>query len=104
LSAGIEIRQVTKRYGDARSPLVVKGIDLVVPRGTLTTILGPSGCGKTTTLRMIAGLDAPTSGGDPHRRARRHHARPGRSQREHGVPELRAVPPHVGAARTWATA
>jgi iron(III) transport system ATP-binding protein len=59
---GIEFRQVTKRYGDARSPLVVKGIDLVVPKGTLTTILGPSGCGKTTLLRMIAGLDAPTSG------------------------------------------
>ena len=58
----IEFRQVTKRYGDSRSPLVVKGIDLVVPKGTLTTLLGPSGCGKTTTLRMIAGLDAPSSG------------------------------------------
>jgi iron(III) transport system ATP-binding protein len=33
-----------------------------VPKGTLTTILGPSGCGKTTLLRMIAGLDAATSG------------------------------------------
>ena len=33
-----------------------------MPKGTLTTILGPSGCGKTTLLRMIAGLDAPTSG------------------------------------------
>ena len=61
-AAGIELRQITKRYGDARSPLVVKGVDLVVPKGTLTTILGPSGCGKTTLLRMIAGLDAPTSG------------------------------------------
>ncbi|MBL8343602.1 MAG: ABC transporter ATP-binding protein [Rubrivivax sp.] len=60
--AGIEFRNVTKRYGSADSPLVVKGIDLVVPKGTLTTILGPSGCGKTTTLRMIAGLDAPTGG------------------------------------------
>jgi iron(III) transport system ATP-binding protein len=59
---GIEFRQVTKRYGDARAPLVVKGVDLVVPKGTLTTILGPSGCGKTTLLRMIAGLEAPTSG------------------------------------------
>ena len=58
----IEFRQVTKRYGGANAPLVVKGIDLLVPKGTLTTILGPSGCGKTTTLRMIAGLDAPTSG------------------------------------------
>ena len=59
---GIEFRQVTKRYGDAASPLVVKGIDLAVPKGTLTTLLGPSGCGKTTTLRMIAGLETPTSG------------------------------------------
>ena len=62
MSTGIEFRAVTKRYGDAKSPLVVKGIDLTVPKGSLTTILGPSGCGKTTTLRMIAGLDAPSSG------------------------------------------
>ena len=62
MTSGIEFRNVTKRYGDARSPLVVKGIDIVVPKGTLTTVLGPSGCGKTTLLRMIAGLDAATSG------------------------------------------
>ncbi len=61
-TAGIEFRQVTKRYGGSDSPLVVKGIDLKVPKGTLTTILGPSGCGKTTTLRMIAGLDSPSGG------------------------------------------
>jgi iron(III) transport system ATP-binding protein len=61
-SYGIEFRQVGKRYGDASSPLVVKGIDLQVPKGTLTTILGPSGCGKTTSLRMIAGLESPTAG------------------------------------------
>ena len=60
--AGIEFRQVSKRYGGGDAPLVVKGIDLLVPKGTLTTILGPSGCGKTTTLRMIAGLDAPSGG------------------------------------------
>ena len=57
----IEFRQVSKRYG-AHVPLVVKGIDFTVPTGTLTTILGPSGCGKTTTLRLIAGLEAPTGG------------------------------------------
>jgi iron(III) transport system ATP-binding protein len=61
-SYGIEFRQVSKRYGDASSPLVVKGIDLQVSKGTLTTILGPSGCGKTTSLRMIAGLESPTAG------------------------------------------
>jgi iron(III) transport system ATP-binding protein len=58
----IEFRAVTKRYGGPKAPLVVHGIDFIVPTGTLTTILGPSGCGKTTVLRMIAGLEAPTSG------------------------------------------
>ena len=58
----IEFRQISKRYGDARSPLVVDGIDFQVPTGSLTTILGPSGCGKTTTLRMIAGLESPSAG------------------------------------------
>jgi iron(III) transport system ATP-binding protein len=42
--------------------LVIHGIDFTVPTGTLTTILGPSGCGKTTVLRMIAGLESPSSG------------------------------------------
>jgi iron(III) transport system ATP-binding protein len=60
---GIEFRGVSKRYGaDADAPLAVKDISFEVPEGTLTTILGPSGCGKTTTLRMIAGLESPTSG------------------------------------------
>eukprot|EP01036_Dinobryon_divergens_P013009 gene13009-biopygen11538 len=64
IDAGIVFRNITKRYGSDRSAaLAVKGISFEVPRGTLTTILGPSGCGKTTTLRMIAGLESPTSGG-----------------------------------------
>jgi iron(III) transport system ATP-binding protein len=63
MSNGIEFRNVTKRYGtDRNGPMAVKGISFEVPVGTLTTILGPSGCGKTTTLRMIAGLESPTSG------------------------------------------
>ena len=61
-AGGIELHGVCKRYGDAGAPLVVDAVSLRVPRGTLTTLLGPSGCGKTTTLRMIAGLEAPTSG------------------------------------------
>jgi iron(III) transport system ATP-binding protein len=62
-NTGIEFRNISKRYGsDANAPLAVKGINFTVPKGTLTTILGPSGCGKTTTLRMIAGLEAPTGG------------------------------------------
>ena len=63
MSNGIEFRNVTKRYGlDPKAPLAVKGISFEIPAGTLTTILGPSGCGKTTTLRMIAGLESPSSG------------------------------------------
>jgi iron(III) transport system ATP-binding protein len=61
--SGIELRAVSKRYGsDRAAPLVVDSVSVRVPRGTLTTLLGPSGCGKTTTLRLIAGLEAPTSG------------------------------------------
>ncbi len=60
---GVEFINISKRYGsNPAAPLVVREISFEVRKGTLTTILGPSGCGKTTVLRMIAGLEAPTSG------------------------------------------
>ncbi len=63
ISRGIEFDNITKSYGTgANAPLAVKGISFSIAQGTLTTLLGPSGCGKTTTLRMIAGLEQPTSG------------------------------------------
>ena len=63
MSYGVEFKNITKRYGiDPKGPLAVKGVSFGVEKGTLTTILGPSGCGKTTVLRMIAGLESPTSG------------------------------------------
>jgi len=58
-AASIEFRHVTKRYGEAAA---VNNISFTIAAGTLVTLLGPSGCGKTTTLRMIAGLELPTSG------------------------------------------
>ena len=61
MSSEVEFRNVSKRYAKD-GPLAVCGIDFRIPAGTLTTLLGPSGCGKTTTLRMIAGLEAPTGG------------------------------------------
>jgi len=58
-AASIEFRNVTKRYGDVAA---VNDISFVIAAGTLVTLLGPSGCGKTTTLRLIAGLELPSSG------------------------------------------
>jgi multiple sugar transport system ATP-binding protein len=55
----IEISKVNKYYGDVH---VLKDLDLVVEDGDFMTLLGPSGCGKTTTLRVIAGLEAPQGG------------------------------------------
>jgi iron(III) transport system ATP-binding protein len=59
----LKIKNLVKHYagGDPANP-VVKGIDISVEAGHLVTFLGPSGCGKTTTLRMIAGLEKPSSG------------------------------------------
>jgi len=51
--------QVTKSYGDQ---IAVHPLDLEVAPGAFIAIMGPSGCGKTTTLRMIAGLETPSSG------------------------------------------
>lgn len=63
MSYGVEFKNITKRYGiDKSAPLVIKGVNFEIEQGSLTTILGPSGCGKTTVLRMIAGLETPTSG------------------------------------------
>ena len=55
----IEARQLTKRYGDKTA---VDGVDFTVHPGAVTGFLGPNGAGKSTTMRMIIGLDAPTSG------------------------------------------
>src|SRR5215475_7166408 len=57
--AEIRIEQVAKSFGTFTA---VKGVNFTVDHGSFFVILGPSGCGKTTTLRMIAGLELPTSG------------------------------------------
>ena len=55
----LELDQIEKSFGDTR---VLNGISLSIKKGEFITFLGPSGCGKTTTLRIIAGLEAPDSG------------------------------------------
>jgi len=59
-AASVSFEGITKIYGtDVRA---VDNVSLNIKAGTLVTLLGPSGCGKTTTLRLIAGLEMPTSG------------------------------------------
>ena len=55
----LELRALSKQFPTHRA---VDGISLSIARGEFFSLVGPSGCGKTTTLRMIAGLDQPTSG------------------------------------------
>ncbi|MCR4655616.1 MAG: ABC transporter ATP-binding protein [Lachnospiraceae bacterium] len=55
----IKLTNVTKRWGKFYA---VDHLDLDIADNAFITLLGPSGCGKTTTLRMIAGLETPTSG------------------------------------------
>jgi ABC-2 type transport system ATP-binding protein len=55
----IEIHALTKRYGTTTA---VRDLTFTVRPGTVTGFLGPNGAGKSTTMRMILGLDEPTSG------------------------------------------
>jgi len=69
----IEVGELTKRYGSA---VAVDGLSFTVHPGRVTGFLGPNGAGKSTTMRVILGLDAPTTGwaavnGQPYQRLAR---------------------------------
>ncbi len=55
----LELKNIAKRFGAVEA---IKGISMSVPDGAFLALLGPSGCGKTTLLRMLAGLELPSSG------------------------------------------
>ena len=57
--SGVRLLQVTKSFGEIE---VIPTLDLEIGEGEFAVIVGPSGCGKSTTLRMIAGLEAVSSG------------------------------------------
>ena len=57
--ASIKIDKVNKYFGSTH---VIKDVSLDIKSESFTVLVGPSGCGKSTILRMIAGLELPTSG------------------------------------------
>jgi spermidine/putrescine transport system ATP-binding protein len=57
--ADLELKNIRKEFPGFTA---IEDLDLHIPAGQFFALLGPSGCGKTTTLRLIAGLDEPTSG------------------------------------------
>jgi putative spermidine/putrescine transport system ATP-binding protein len=57
--SGLALQDVSKQFGNFTA---VDHVELAVPHGTFVCLLGPSGCGKTTLLRMIAGLEEPSTG------------------------------------------
>jgi ABC-type Fe3+/spermidine/putrescine transport system ATPase subunit len=59
MDLSVETEDVRREFGPVAA---VDGVSLAVRRGEVFSLLGPSGCGKTTLLRLIAGLDSPTSG------------------------------------------
>lgn len=62
--SGLRLVDVSKSFRAADDSLVLalNGLSLAVRAGEMVSLIGPSGCGKSTLLRLIAGLDAPTSG------------------------------------------
>jgi ABC-2 type transport system ATP-binding protein len=90
----IEIDGLTKRYGDKTA---VDRLSFVVEPGVVTGFLGPNGAGKSTTMRMIAGLDRPTTG--TVRVNGKHYPGAAAPMSELGILlDARSVHPQIGAA------
>ena len=59
--SGIVLHDIQKSFGTTK---VLRGVSLSVAQGEFLSLVGPSGCGKTTLMRIIAGLEAVSSGAE----------------------------------------
>lgn len=59
-ASSIDCRDLSLQF--KRGPKAVSNVDLMSPAGQILSLIGPSGCGKTSLLRLMAGLESPTSG------------------------------------------
>ncbi len=85
----IEVQHLTKRYGET---VAVDEVSFVVEPGRVTGFLGPNGAGKSTTMRMILGLDTPSSGRCPAQRPAAQDAR---------VDDTSGAVRRTGGERSW---
>ena len=96
--ASVEIRKVDKFFGSTQ---ILHGVEIDIPDGEFVVLVGPSGCGKSTLLRMVAGLEEITKGEIAIGGRVVNQRAPQGPRHRHGVPELRPLPAHDRASRTW---
>ena len=95
MTFGVEFKNITKRYGtDPAAPFAVKGVSFGIEKGTLGHHPRPLGLRQDHRAADDLRSRIADFRTDLHGRPRRNDARPGRTQRQHDVPELRAVPAH----------
>src|SRR5690606_6052570 len=62
IMSDVRLIGVSKRYSGHHERPALASLDLAIPSGELAVLVGPSGCGKSTTLRIVAGLEEPSTG------------------------------------------
>lgn len=90
--SSITLKHIHKAYG---KDVIIPDLNFTIEDNSFTVLVGPSGCGKSTTLRMIAGLEKPTSGEILIDDQNVVDMAPGKERNRHGFSELCLISHHV---------